>query len=253
MYFGKCHLLGRNVVMHLHFVVHEVFEGPGALLGWATSRGCSTGFSRVYAGDALPQSVDGIDLLIVLGGPQGPGTTLAQCAHFDGQAEMALIRRCIEAGKGVLGVCLGAQLIGEALGAPVERSPEKEIGSFPITFTDHGRRHDKFAHFGEQALVGHWHNDMPGLTPEAIVLASSEGCPRQIIEYSDRVYGFQCHMEFTPALVELLIAHSEHELRTLTAQRFVQQPERLRFNRYEEMNQQLFVFLDKLAATLQEG
>ncbi len=51
-----------------------------------------------------------------------------------------------------------------------------------------------FSHFGKTLEVGHWHNDMPGLTPEAKIIAYSEGCPRQIVAYSDRVFGFQCHM-----------------------------------------------------------
>lgn len=50
---------------------------------------------------------------------------------------------------------------------------------------------------------------MPGLTPEAKIIAYSEGCPRQIIEYSKLVYGFQCHMEFNREVIELLIASSE--------------------------------------------
>jgi len=37
--------------------------------------------------------------------------------------------------------------------------------------------------------VGHWHNDMPGLTAECMVLATSEKCPRQIVEYGPVVYG----------------------------------------------------------------
>lgn len=66
----------------------------------------------MYAGEPLPQSVDGIDLLVVMGGPQSPTTSLAECPHFDSAAEQVLIRRCAQAGKAVVGVCLGAQLIG---------------------------------------------------------------------------------------------------------------------------------------------
>ena len=117
-----------------------------------------------------------------------------------------------------------------------------------ITLTPAGKANPKLAHFGDVLEVGHWHNDMPGLTPDAQVLAYSEGCPRQIVEYSPLVYGFQCHMEFTPAVVEALIAASGKELATLTEHRFVQQPDALRANTYDAMNQALFVFLDKLMA-----
>ncbi|MGC4028962.1 MAG: type 1 glutamine amidotransferase [Steroidobacteraceae bacterium] len=230
----------------MHFVVHESFEAPGAYETWIRERGHQASYSRVYDNEPLPESIDHIDLLVVMGGPQSPSTTLEECPHFDSRAEQTLIRQCAAAGKAVVGVCLGAQLMGEALGARCEPSPEKEIGKFPITLTVQGRTHGKFAHFGETLDVGHWHSDMPGLTGRARIIASSEGCPRQIIEYGDLVYGFQCHMEFTTDVVELLIAASERELKALTAHRFVQQPAALRANDYGAMNQKLFGFLDRL-------
>lgn len=159
---------------------------------------------------------------------------------------MALIAECVRAQKAVLGVCLGSQLIGEALGAKFGHSPEKEIGKFPIMLTEEGLVNRKFSHFGHSLEVGHWHNDMPGLTPDAKILAYSEGCPRQIVEYSNLVYGFQCHMEFTPEVVELLIQAAEQELPLLAGHRFVQQPEILREHDFRDMNHKLCLFLDGL-------
>lgn len=238
--------------MRVHFVIHESFEAPGAFDLWAGSRGYSMDYSRVYAGDRLPESAEHFDLLIVLGGPQTPATTKGECPYFDAEAEEALIAKAISSGRAVVGMCLGAQLIGEALGAQYEPSPQKEIGKFAIMLTDAGAASEKVSHFGRSLGVGHWHNDMPGLTASSMVLAYSEGCPRQIIEYSTLVYGFQCHMEFTLDVIELLIAAFERELPTLTHERFVQQPESLRRNDYNEMNEKLFVFLDKLVLDYQK-
>ena len=234
--------------MHVHFVVHEAFEAPGAYENWVRDRKHTCSYSRVYALEALPESAKDIDLLVVLGGPQCPATTTDECPHFDATAERSLISKCVAAGKAVVGHCLGAQLIGEALGAKYEKSPEKEMGKFPITLTAEGRANDKLAHFGDTIGVGHWHSDMPGLTKDAAILAYSEGCPRQIVEYSNLVYGFQCHMELTMDVVELLIAACESELAGLRGYRFVQQPEALRANEYDSMNHKLFGFLDKLMA-----
>jgi len=232
--------------MRVHFIVHESFEAPGAFEAWAVNRGHDVTFSRVYAGQTLPQDAREIDLLIVMGGPQDPSVTTDECAHFDAGAEQSLIASAVHQSKAVIGVCLGAQLIGEALGAPFARSPEKEIGKFPIVMTDKGTKSDMFSHFGNTLDVGHWHNDMPGLTPEAEIIAWSEGCPRQIVAYSGLVYGFQCHMELTPAIVELLIAHSDKDLSRAADYRFIQTPDELRAHDYSEMNNMLFTFLDKL-------
>ena len=234
--------------MHIHFIIHEHFEAPGAYEIWGKSRGCSLSYTRVYQGDPLPEELGHTDLLIIMGGPQSPATTLEECPWFDAQAEKALISRAIEAGKTVIGVCLGSQLIGEALGAAFCHSPEKEIGKFPVRLTDAGKANPLFGDFGHELSVGHWHNDMPGLTPQAKVLAYSEGCPRQIVQYGERVYGFQCHMELTSEVVELLIAHSQNDLHRAGEFRFVETAEKLRSHDYREMNQVLFSFLDKLTA-----
>ena len=226
--------------MHIQFIIHEHFEAPGAYEIWGKNRGCSMSYSRVYQGDPLPEDLLSTDLLIIMGGPQSPATTLKECPWFDAQAEKALISRAIKAGKTVIGVCLGAAFC---------HSPEKEIGTFPVRLTEAGKANPLFEDFGHELNVGHWHNDMPGLTPQAKVLAYSEGCPRQIVQYGERVYGFQCHMELTPEVVELLIEHSQNDLLRAAEFRFVETAEKLRSHDYREMNQVLFSFLDKLTSS----
>ncbi len=232
--------------MNIHFVQHEVFEAPGAYLDWAKQRKHNVTFSKVYENQPLPDTVDHIDLLIVMGGPQSPDTTRDECPHFDAIAEKALIRKAVHAGKAVIGVCLGSQLIGEALGARYDHSPEKEIGVFSIQLTTDGLKDEKINHFGANLPVGHWHNDMPGLTSQSKILATSVGCPRQIVAYDNLVYGFQCHMELTPAVIELLIAEELDFLTNNTTYRYAQKPDEIRSYDLREMNEMLFRFLDKL-------
>ena len=232
--------------MRVHFVIHESFESAGAYLPWARTRGHEVSWTRVYENESVPVDADGFDMLVVFGGPQSPRTTLTECPYFDSLAEQKLIRQAIDAGRIVVGICLGSQLIGEALGASVGQSPEKEIGHFPITLTSAGQQHPLFNHFGSCLTVGHWHNDMPGLTADTVILAESAGCPRQIVQYRDKVYGFQCHMEFTAEAVEGLIQHSELELAEAKGKPFIRSVAEMRAHDYREMNQKLWEFLDKL-------
>ncbi len=232
--------------MHVHFVIHESYEGPGAFSQWIDRKGFQQTSTRLYLGEPLPHDLN-FDLLIVLGGPQSPTTSKTECDHFDADAEKNLIVHSISAGKAVIGVCLGAQLIGEALGAKFQHSPEKEIGYFPIELTDEGRKDPLLKHFKNTELTGHWHNDMPGLLPSSKVLAESQGCPRQIVKFMDLVYGFQCHLEFTKQSVAELVEFA-FEPQLVGIKKWVQDKETILSSDTTKMNELLFIFLDNLVA-----
>ena len=55
--------------MNIHFILHETFEVPGAYLKWAQDRGHNITSTKVYKEEILPETVEGIDFLIVMGGP----------------------------------------------------------------------------------------------------------------------------------------------------------------------------------------
>lgn len=234
--------------MRVHFVLHETFEVPGAYLKWAIERGHQITSTKVYEKEPLPETVDGIDFLIVMGGPQSPDENRENFPYYDPNAELAFMKEAITADIYIVGVCLGAQLLSVAYGAEYEHSPEREIGIFPITLTEAGLKDEHVRIFGPTLITGHWHGDMPGLTEDAVVLATSQGCPRQIIRFSPKHYAFQAHLEFDAEAVELLItADGEEQLREQSEKLpFVQTPEELRGNNYSEMNAKLYAFLDSL-------
>ena len=225
--------------------MHESFESPAAIQLWAEKKGHNIEYTRLYNGDTFPSECN-FDFLVIMGGPQSPATTTEECSHFDAQKEIAFIKKVIDQKKILLGVCLGAQFIGEALGAHFEHSPNREIGVFPVTLTEDGKQDPIFKTFPEKFMVGHWHGDMPGLTSESKILAISEGCPRQIIRYSPQIYGFQCHFEFTPEAIEEMINNNSHELEEYKGLPYIETADLLRKNDYSEMNSFLFNFLDKI-------
>ena len=85
---------------------------------------------------------------------------------------------------------------------------------------------------------------MPGLTPKSKILAASKGCPRQIVRYTPKVYGFQCHFEFTKKSIEGMIKNCSHELKSGKNLPYVQPEKELRKQDYNSMNKLLFEFLD---------
>ena len=234
--------------MNIHFILHETFEVPGAYLKWAQERGHNVTSTKVYEEEKLPETVDGIDFLIVMGGPQSPDENRQAFAYYDPKAEIALIQKAIDADIYIVGVCLGAQLLSVAYGGKYEHSPEREIGVFPINLTEAGLADDHIKDFGSTLDTGHWHGDMPGLSDNAVVMATSKGCPRQIVRFSPKHYAFQAHLEFDSEAIDLLIAaDGEEHLRQQNQELpFVQTPEQLRANDYSQMNKKLFAFLDSL-------
>jgi GMP synthase (glutamine-hydrolysing) len=225
--------------MKILCIQHVDFETPGVIKGWAIERKYPFHVIKPYQDESFP-SLNDFDFLISMGGPQSP----LDATHLSYlQKEIDLIRDAIAENKHTLGFCLGAQLIGEALGGKTGRSPNKEIGVYPVTLTEAGKRDPLFHDFPSSFPVIHWHNDMPGSTDEAILLASSEGCPIQAYRYGPRVYGLQFHMEITKQGIEDLIHHVPDDLKP---SRFTQSKEQLLEQDYHSINQRMFTLLDRL-------
>src|SRR2546428_10326121 len=100
-------------------------------------RGMEYRYVRLFAGEAIPKDLSGWDGLIALGGPMSAndGERLGFIAD-----ELRLLTEVLEAGMPALGICLGAQLIAKAAGAEVTADEEKEIGWYPLTLTEEGKK-----------------------------------------------------------------------------------------------------------------
>lgn len=194
--------------MRLHYIIHAPFENLGAIETWIEKNNHTATGTHTYRGEVLPD-VSSFDMLIIMGGPQS-AVKLDKYPYL--QQEIELTKQAVQANKPILGVCLGAQLIGAALGVQAERSPHKEIGVFPIEVTPEAENDPIFKQFPKQFPVMHWHNDMPGIPDGGVLLAKSAGCPRQAFRYGDRVYGFQFHLELTQQNVADIAQHCGDDL-----------------------------------------
>src|ERR1039458_766233 len=152
-----------------------------------------------------------------------------------------------KANKTILGVCLGAQLLADVLGAKVYQNAEKEIGWLPISLRSGSGTDLFFPRAPRELTVFHWHGDTFDLPVGADWLASRVGCAHQAFAFGERVVGLQFHLETTPSGVAALIEHCGNEL---TEGRFVQRAARIIEERaHFRMNQQVLkTLLDQLAA-----
>lgn len=195
-------------MMRVHAIQHVDFEGLGHIGQWIADRGHCLSLTRMDLGEPLPAQ-DSYDRLVVMGGPMN--------IYEDGEfpwlaAERAFIRDAVRCGKSAVGICLGAQLLADALGSPVAAGPHKEIGWFPIHLTEAGQRSALLAGLPSESTVFHWHGDTFRIPPGSVHLAASEACESQAFLHNGRILGLQFHLESTPETVRQLLAHCGDEL-----------------------------------------
>ena len=229
--------------MRLHVIQHVPFEGPSLIAEWAAERG-----HELTSGLALTEefpAIDDIDFLVVLGGPMAADDeVVSPWLH----GEKHYIAEAIAAGKLVLGICLGAQIVAELIGGTVRRNREPEIGWYAVSRTQAGLEERLFAGLPETMVVGQWHGDTFDLPVGLEPLMSSEACVNQAFVFDGRVVGLQFHLEWTFESVAALLAACGDELVlgpqwvTSASQIEEEAPERV-----EASRAWLFMLLDAMA------
>jgi GMP synthase (glutamine-hydrolysing) len=194
--------------MRIHYLQHVPFEGLGYIAGWAEKTGHPVSRTRLFEGENPPDQ-DVFEMLVVMGGPMGVDD-VSQYAWLT--PEKRFIEQAIHAGKKVLGICLGAQLIAQVLGARVYKNKEKEIGWYPVTATEAAGRSAMGMIFPETFHAFHWHGDTFDLPSGAVHLAQSEACRHQAFSYGDNTLGLQFHLESTRESINLLVENCGDEL-----------------------------------------
>lgn len=233
--------------LNIHCLQHVAFEGPGAIGQWVVHKHHNFTITKLYDNHPLPE-IDTVDLLIVLGGPM----------NVDDEpifpwlkTEKAFIAACIKAGKTVLGICLGAQLIARACGQRVFPNAEKEIGWFEVD-KNMAVRHPVAHLFPNHLMCFHWHGDTFDLPENSLLLASTKACRNQAFLLYDKVLGLQFHPEATPEWVAALMASAGHDL--VTGKKYVQEAAFIQSQTafYATANELMFNLLNYLEKTIVE-
>jgi len=194
--------------MRIRVIKHELLEGPGAIAAWAAERGHAVAITELSKGEPLPGLAD-FDVLVLMGGSMSVNE---EDRYAWLRPEKQLVRDCLVAGKKMLGICLGAQMIASALGARVSQNPEKEIGWFPVEATEEGWEHPFWLGLPRALPVFHWHGETFGLPTGAVHLLRSAACENQGYAVGRQVLALQCHPEVDAGSVAEMIENGRDEL-----------------------------------------
>lgn len=194
--------------MNVHFLQNVSFESPGYLKHLVKKAGHTLSCTHLYKSSDLPD-INDFELLVIMGGPMN----IYEDAKYPFLSkEKKYIERAISAGKKVLGICLGAQLIADVLGAKVTRNRVKEIGWYPVERSDNIKINDILKVIPEKFLPMHWHGDTFEIPVGAERIGMSAACPNQGFIYDDHVIGLQFHLEVTAESLRDLVINCRDEL-----------------------------------------
>ncbi|WP_149083559.1 MULTISPECIES: glutamine amidotransferase [Microbacterium] len=185
---------------------HVPFEDLGILAPLLTARGYQTTMLDAGIDDVDPDALTAADLLVVLGGPIG---VYDDDRYPFLRTSKAAVTARLDNGGATLGVCLGAQLLAEALGAHVRPTGAVEIGYAPLSLTPAGRDSVLAPLDGEPVL--HWHGDEFAIPAGELSLASTPGFPHQAFAVG-RTLGLQFHLEADHRAIERWLIGHAHEL-----------------------------------------
>jgi len=198
-----------QILKNILYIQHGEADKPGVLAETLHRLDVGLDVARPYLGEALPDDLSCYAGLALGGGGQS-AYEIEKYPYLTRECE--LIREAAHDEKPVLGLCLGAQLMASALGAPVRPNTHREIGFFPVTLDPIARYDPLWCDLPMDFLTTHWHGDIFDLPPAGMRLGSSALTQNQLFRYGRGLYGLQFHLEMTPEIFEELVAESHDEL-----------------------------------------
>lgn len=228
--------------MIVHSLQHVPFEDAANIAVWAKEHSHTLTTTRLYEDEPLPAPAS-IGLLAVMGGPMNVHQH-RNCPWL--LREKRFVEQALAAGTPILGVCLGAQLLADVLGAKVIQNPQIEIGWHTVRLTQEASRSPWFDRFPAEFTAFHWHGDTFGIPAGAKRLAYSEACENQAFEYNGgKVVGLQFHLESSDDSINRLTKNCGDEL---AEGKFIQQKPQLigQDEKLKDIYRQMCVLLDAM-------
>ncbi len=228
--------------MKIHCLQHVSFETPGTIVEWAGQNNCSITYTYLFEKTFLFPSLTDFDVLLIMGGYMN----VEEEEKFPWlKQEKNFIKNAIDAGKKIIGICLGAQLIASTLHCAVYKGKEKEIGFFPVNFSNEAEKNVLFKHFTSPYTLFHWHGDTFDLPENAVVIASTDVCRNQAYFIDPNIIGLQFHLEMNETTIGQMLLHDGEELKE--DGNYIQSAEEIRsgLTCLQKNKQDLFLLLNK--------
>lgn len=190
------HGMARRVAI----IENTSYSDPGQVGVALAEVGADVQVIRAYAGEALPGSIDDHDALVVFGGEQN---ALDDEKHPYLPALTDVMRAYGEAGRAVLGICLGSQLLARAFGGDNLIGAAPEFGWQAIEPTEAGLADPVMSAVNDSRFLSfQWHDDTFTLPPGAIHLARNHATHHQAFRVGRAAYGMQFHFEANRGVVD---------------------------------------------------
>jgi GMP synthase-like glutamine amidotransferase len=187
---------------------HVPHEGPGRVRPALERAGFELEVRDLSQGGAVPETLAGLDALVVMGGPMGVAD-LGEPGFGFLEREVQLLRQAVACDFPTLGVCLGAQLLAHATGARVYPNEIgeppvmlREVGWGAIHFSEDPRREPVLRGLDAAEVAFHWHGDTFDLPAGAVLLASTLPCKNQMFRLGQRQFALQFHVEVEGSDIE---------------------------------------------------